>query len=71
MHDDVLTVTRSGQIHIAGRGLTHVTTALRGEQVGIREELDGRWLVTFANLDLGHVTHNNTFVPIETSPPQP
>jgi len=69
MHDDVVTVTRSGQIYIAGRGLTHVTMALRGEQVGIREELDGRWLVTFTSLDLGHVHHDNTFVAIETSTP--
>ena len=69
MHDDALTVTRSGQIYIAGRGLTHVTTALRGERVGIREELDGRWLVTFASLDLGHVHYDNTFVAIEASAP--
>jgi transposase InsO family protein len=71
MHDDVITVTRNGQIHIAGRGLTHLTCALRGEQVGIREELDGRWLVTFATINLGHVDHNNSFVPIESVPPQP
>jgi transposase InsO family protein len=70
MHDDVVTVTRSGQIHIAGRGLTHVTMALRGEQLGVREELDGRWLVTFANLDLGHVHRDNKFVALDSRPPE-
>ena len=32
----------------------YVTSALAGENVGIREERDGRWLVTSASIDLGH-----------------
>jgi hypothetical protein len=44
-----------------------VATALARQLVGIGEELDGRWLVTFANIDLGHIGPNNKVTPI----PQP
>jgi hypothetical protein len=32
-----------------------LSTALASQPVGLREENDGRWLVTFMNLDLGHL----------------
>jgi transposase InsO family protein len=69
-HDDVVTINRFGQVHVAGIGQAHVTRALCGQQVGIREELDGRWMVTFMSLDLGHVHRNRSFVPhyASTSP---
>jgi transposase InsO family protein len=51
--DDVLRVNRGGQIYIAGIGQVSLSTALAGEQVGVREERDGRWLVSFCDLDLG------------------
>jgi len=54
-HDDVLEVSRFGRIRIAGVGLVHITKALAGQPVGIREAHDGRWLVTFVTLDLGYV----------------
>jgi hypothetical protein len=63
-HDDAVRVTRSGQIHIASIGTIHLTTALAGEHVGIREEQDGRWLVTFASLDLGLVDGSRKLSPI-------
>lgn len=64
LHDDTLRVTSVGKIYIAGFGNVHVTTALAGEYVGIREEDDGRWLVTFATLDLGLVDRQRTLHPI-------
>jgi len=53
-HDDALKVDRTGYISHRRRR-SYVSSALAFQTVGIREELDGRWLVTFANLDLGHV----------------
>ena len=64
LHDDVVTVTRSGQIYIAGVGTVSLTTSLGGYDVGIREEEDGRWLVSFADLDLAHVDRNHGVTPI-------
>lgn len=64
-HDDVVRVRTNGHIHIAGIGSVHVTNALAGENVGIREEADGRWLVSFAQLDLGLVDHGATLKPKE------
>ena len=52
-HDDAVLVNRTGRIRI-GNQVCYVTAALAGEYVGIREELDGSWLVTFASVDLGH-----------------
>lgn len=64
LHDDVLVVSRHGQICIAGLGAVRVTTALAGYEVGIREEADGRLLVTFVDLDLGHIEGNRTVTPM-------
>lgn len=55
LHDDVLRVSRHGEIHIPRLGNVRVTSALVGEDVGIREEPDGRLLVTYVDLDLGHI----------------
>lgn len=63
-HDDVVCVNRSGQIYVAGVGQIPLSSALAGQPVGIREEDDGRWLVTFTNLDLGHVERKKTFTPL-------
>jgi transposase InsO family protein len=68
-HDDTVRVSASGQIYIPGRGTVHVTHALAGQHVGIREEEDGRWLVTFAAVDLGLVEHTGTITPIEPHVP--
>jgi transposase InsO family protein len=66
-HDDTLRVSRTGFVHLPHRRL-YLAAALAGENVGIREELDGRWLVTFKDVDLGHV-HYNLFVPMTHSVP--
>jgi len=68
--DDVLRVNRGGQIYIPGLGQIMLSPVLGGEHVGIREELDGRWLVTFCDLDLGHAgPDRKTFNPFSASPP--
>jgi transposase InsO family protein len=69
LHDDVIEVNRTGFIRFAGRGKVYLGVALCSQPVGIREEDDGRWLVSFMDLDLGHVMTNNTFVPLGPNPP--
>jgi transposase InsO family protein len=71
-HDDVRRVRASGLLHLAGRKQIHLTSALAGEYVGIREddEVEDRWLVTFANLDLGYVEPgSNHFTPLTLTTP--
>jgi len=55
--DDVRRVGTSGMLHARGRKQVYLSTALAGEYVGLREdnEIEDRWLVTFANIDLGHI----------------
>jgi len=53
MHDDVLEVGRSGHIRLPHARQVFLSCALADQAVGLRELDDGRWLVTFANLDLG------------------
>jgi transposase InsO family protein len=54
MHDDVLCVRQSGFIRVNRRNL-HLSDALAGELVGIREEEDGSLLVSFMNIDLATI----------------
>jgi transposase InsO family protein len=54
LHDDVLVVDRSGHIRLPRGRSIFLAYALVGQPVGLREEDDGRWLVTFVDLDLGH-----------------
>jgi len=68
--DDVLRVNRSGQLYVAGIGQVALTCALAGELVGVREERDGRWLVNFCGVDLGHAgPRRKSFTPLATSSP--
>jgi transposase InsO family protein len=69
LHDKVLKVDASGHVHFGGRnGFTpFIGSMLAGERVGLREIEDGRWLVTFAWLDLGHIDmRQNGFVPLDS-----
>jgi transposase InsO family protein len=61
-HDDVVPVSRIGHIYFR-RKQVYLSSALAFQYVGLREESDGRWLVTFMNLDLGHVS-NTGFIPL-------
>lgn len=67
-HDDVLTVSRIGHVYFRRRQI-YVSSALAFQNVGIREERDGSWLVSFLELDLGHLTTNHRFVPMDASFP--
>jgi len=66
-HDDVLKVTKYGGIRLCGRGY-HLTAALRGQLVGVRERKDGSWLVSFMNLDLA-VLRDRRALPLSRSAP--
>jgi transposase InsO family protein len=69
--DDVLRVNRGGQIYLAGIGQLALSIALSGEFVGVREERDGRWLVNFCGMDLGHAgPSRKTFTPFTSNPPE-
>jgi len=68
--DDVLRVNRGGQIYVAGVGQVVLSAALAGEHVGVREDRDGRWLVNFCGVDLGHAgPRRRTFIPMNSSTP--
>lgn len=67
-HDDVVRVSTDGSIAFLGRRL-YLSPALGHHYIGIREEADRRWLVTFANLDLGHILPDRTFAPLQPSTP--
>ena len=62
-HDDQLRVDGQGHVLLLRRNY-FLTKALAGETVGVREEDDGRWVVTFATINLGHIDpHSRAFVP--------
>jgi transposase InsO family protein len=54
LHDDTVLVSPHGHIRLPRSRQVCLSKSLRGQRVGLREEADGRWLVTFVNLDLGH-----------------
>lgn len=54
-HDDIVPVSRIGHVYFRRRQI-YVSAALAFQYVGLREEPDGRWLVTFMRLNLGHLT---------------
>lgn len=69
-HDDVLRVSTKGLIHLPGRRQVYLTTALAGQLVGIREDGDDRWLVSFLHIDLGYVEpQSNHFTQITLQSP--
>lgn len=68
LHDDVLRVSKTGHIRIAGVGHFYLTSALAAECVGIREDAHRRWLITYAGLDLGVVDGRGPVVPISKIP---
>lgn len=76
LHDHACRVSPSGMIkwpQLLPRNGIYLTTALAGHKVGLRELEDGRWLVTFAYSDLGHITPTGTAFeptsPIQFTPP--
>lgn len=73
LHDQVRHVTASGHVNFGRRGaVAFLSTALGGESVGIREVADGRWRVTFLDLDLGdYDARNKRFEHLDRSSPWP
>jgi transposase InsO family protein len=61
-HDDVIATDKQGYL-VFRRGRYYLSAALAFQHVGVREETNGRWLVTFANLDLGHINQTG-FTPL-------
>lgn len=70
LHDDVFIVNGSGRISIANKHY-FVTHALCGQSVGIREEDDGRLLVSFMHIDLGHFDSSRKLTPLPSYPREP
>lgn len=68
LHDDTLYVTKTGYLRVPGRGSVYVASALAGQPVGIREEDDGRWLVSFLHLNLGHISQERSLIPFSLPP---
>jgi transposase InsO family protein len=54
-HDEVLLVGKGGFLNMPRTRTVYLSRALEGQHVGLRECDDGRWLVTFMSLDLGHI----------------
>lgn len=52
--DDVRTVCRNACVLMPDGNRCYLTHALIGQRVGVREVDTGRWLITFANLNLGY-----------------
>jgi putative transposase len=70
LHDLVVRVRPSGELHIPGSGRAggkfFLANSLAGELVGAREVIDGKWLVTFIHQDLVHLNLRSRRVePIE------
>jgi transposase InsO family protein len=67
LHDLTKRLNNSGAISFgAPRQIFMIGRALAREQIGLREVEDGRWLVTFAALDLGYIDlHERKFESLE------
>jgi transposase InsO family protein len=65
-HDDVIQVGARGLLTLYRRKQVYLGIALAGQPVGVREQDDGRWLVSFMHIDLGYLETNNTFTPAGT-----
>jgi len=67
LHDLVVTVAKAGTIwppgRILGRRFFYISAALVGHPLGLRELEDGRWRVSFMDLELGHLDPEVGFDP--------
>jgi transposase InsO family protein len=68
MHDDVTYVSPIGLLHLPRRRQVYLAKALAGQLVGIREDEPDRWLVSFLDLDLGHIEPNSNHFTAATPP---
>jgi transposase InsO family protein len=66
MHDATLRIHPSGDLWLSRRDYFRVSSVLAHELVGVREIDDGRWVVSFMHLDLGHYDcRTRVFEPIK------
>jgi putative transposase len=66
LHDDVLYLSPSGQLSFTRGEKYHISLVLARQPIGVRECEDGRWLLTFANIDLGYLNRRTkTFEHLE------
>lgn len=71
LHDDTLYVSANGYLRIPGNCSFFLTRSLAGQPVGVREGQDGSWLVTFLDLDLGHLEKNGSQTQFRPASPGP
>ena len=71
LHDRTSSLSPSGHVRLRGRDSSYfIASALGGEPVGLREVNDGLWLVSYADLDLGHIDERrHCFEPAEPHQP--
>jgi len=66
LHDETRVVTQCGHVYLHKKCCVFVSEVLGGEHVGLREVEPNRWLLTFVDLDLGHVdARQRRFEPME------
>jgi len=71
-HDEVLLVGKRGLVNLPRNRTLYLSAALEGHHVGFRECEDGRWVVTFMAMDLGHfVPATHSFIPLTDNKPTP
>lgn len=58
LHDIVRKISYSGYIKIVNNKEVFISSALSGENIGLRE-LDEGWLVSYANYDIGYISKLN------------
>jgi transposase InsO family protein len=67
LHDLVVTVAKAGTIwppgRLLGKRYFYISAALVGHPLGLRELEDGRWRVSFMNMELGHLDPEVGFDP--------
>lgn len=62
LHDIVKTVSSGGQVYLYGKNKPFfIGSVFEGEKVGLRELDDGKWLVTFDDMDLGYADPKTGF----------
>jgi hypothetical protein len=71
LHDHTSWLSPSGHVRVGGRrGSYFISSALGGEPVGLREIEDRVWLVSYVDLDLGHIDERrHCFEPVEAHDP--
>jgi putative transposase len=69
LHDRTVRVQRCGNVSLSKHDVFHLTSALGGQFVGLREVEGMRWLVSFMEFDLGHYDCTaKRFVPNAVAP---